>query len=241
MNTETTQTPARKVSPKAARIAALSASATLGLSAVMTAPAWAHDTLIASTPEADEVLAESPEEIVLEFSGDGLTVGDTITNDIWVLDEDDENWATEEPADVEGSTMSTDLAEDLPNGEYEVLYRVVYSDGHDEELSFSFEVDDPAADAAGQDETEAEDQAQDDAGQEGAQEDSPEQEGTNDETGEGSDPTPEPGLEDASDEEATQEDQFPVWAAAAIGAGAVAVVALIIVLVRKKLKQADEG
>ena len=37
----------------------------------------------------------------------------------------------------------------LPNGDYEVAYRVVYSDGHSEERSFDFAVDDPAAPAAG--------------------------------------------------------------------------------------------
>jgi copper resistance protein C len=121
----------------------VAALAAMSLGAVASAPAHAHDTLIASTPEADQVLEQSPDEVVLEFSGQGLTTGDAITNEILVLDSDEEDWASEEPADVEGSIMRTDLPEPLPNGEYEVRYRVVYSDGHDEELGFAFEVDAP--------------------------------------------------------------------------------------------------
>lgn len=126
----------------------IAALAAIGLGAVASAPAYAHDTLIASTPEADQILEEPPHEVVLEFSGAGLTTGDSITNDILVLDSDEENWASEEPAEVDDSTMRTDIPEPLPNGEYEVRYRVVFSDGHDEERGFSFEVDAPLAEGA---------------------------------------------------------------------------------------------
>ncbi|RJN31743.1 copper resistance CopC family protein [Nesterenkonia natronophila] len=121
----------------------IAALAGMSLGAVASAPAHAHDTLIASTPEADQVLEASPDEVVLEFFGEGLTTGDAITNEILVLGPEEEDWASEEPAEVEGSTMRTDIPEPLPNGEYEIRYRVVYSDGHSEELGFSFEVDAP--------------------------------------------------------------------------------------------------
>lgn len=123
------------------RMAAFAGIAALGLGGVIAAPASAHDSLIASSPEADEVLDESPDEVVLEFSGAGLTSGEGITNDIVLLDAEDRDWSAEEPAEVEGSVMRTDIPEPLPNGDYEVHYRVVYSDGHSEELSFGFEVD----------------------------------------------------------------------------------------------------
>lgn len=121
----------------------IAALAAVALGAAASAPAHAHDTLIASNPEADQVLEEPPHEVVLEFSGAGLTTGDSIANDILVLDSDEENWASEEPAQVDGSTMRTDIPDPLPNGEYEVRYRVVYSDGHGEEQGFVFEVDAP--------------------------------------------------------------------------------------------------
>lgn len=123
------------------RIGAGITAATLSLGALTIAPAHAHDTLINANPEEGEVLDEAPGEVVLEFSGSELTTGAGITNEILVLDSDDYDWASEEPAEVEGSTMSTDIPQQLPDGEYEVHYRVVYSDGHDEELSYSFEVD----------------------------------------------------------------------------------------------------
>lgn len=123
------------------RMTAFAGIAALGLGGVIAAPAYAHDSLIASSPEADEVLSESPGEVVLEFSGAGLTTGEGITNDIVVLDAQEQDWSAEEPAEVEGSVMRTEFPEPLPNGEYEVHYRVVYSDGHSEELSFGFEVE----------------------------------------------------------------------------------------------------
>lgn len=156
---------------RATRITALSATAGLGLAiTTMAAPAWAHDSLIASSPEADAVLQESPEEITLEFSGGGLTTGDSITNVIEVSDEDGENWEGE--TEIEGATMSTELVEELPGGDYTVAYRVVYSDGHAEEQSFGFEVAEsepeptpepsPEASAPGETETESAEPAEDD-------------------------------------------------------------------------------
>lgn len=104
----------------------------------MAAPAWAHDSLVSSSPEADEVLEESPEEVTLEFSGGGLTTGESIANVIAVSDDSGENWEGE--TEIEGATMWTELPEELPEGDYTVAYRVVYSDGHAEEQSFGFEV-----------------------------------------------------------------------------------------------------
>ncbi len=129
--------------PARLRPAVLAGAAALALGALIAAEAQAHDTLISSSPEEGETLTEPPAEVVLEFSGAGLTTGEAITNDIWLLDAEDENWASEEPAEVEGSTMRTEIPEPLPNGDYQVQYRVVYSDGHSEERSFNFEVDSP--------------------------------------------------------------------------------------------------
>lgn len=118
---------------------ALAGGAALLLGALSAAPAGAHDSLIGSTPEADEVLETRPEEIVLEFSGAGLTTGESVPNTIWVTDSEGEHW--EGDTETDGPTMWTELEEPLPDGEYEVLYHAVYSDGHSEELGFSFEVD----------------------------------------------------------------------------------------------------
>ncbi|MCH8570886.1 copper resistance protein CopC [Nesterenkonia sp. AY15] len=137
------RTPAHRTSTtwrqRAGRVTALSATAALGLAVTtMAAPAWAHDSLISSSPEAGDLLEASPEEVTLEFSGGGLTTGESITNIIAVSDEDGENWEGE--TEIEGATMWTELPAELPGGDYTVAYRVVYSDGHAEESSFDFEV-----------------------------------------------------------------------------------------------------
>ncbi|MDO5492643.1 MAG: copper resistance protein CopC, partial [Nesterenkonia sp.] len=136
------------------RLAAATAVGTLALGAGMltASPAWAHDTLISSTPEDGAEVTEPLEEVTLEFSGDGLTTGEGITNEIRVTDEDGDDLATE--TEVDGATMSTTFDEPLPDGEYDVVYRVVYSDGHDEEGELSFGVDagiEDGADAEGED------------------------------------------------------------------------------------------
>lgn len=210
---------------RTSRLLALSGAAALGLTAGVAAPAWAHDTLISSTPEAGEVLTESPEEIVLEFSGSGLTQGEDIPNEILVTDEDGQSWESEEPAEVESNTMTTDLQEPLPNGEYTVLYHVVYSDGHDEELSFEFEVDDPAAvDSEQADADEAEELTEEEA----AEADTPDV----------VDPASEEGP--AAEEGSTAEDDVPAWAPILFAGAGVLVVVTVLVLVRQKMKQAEQ-
>lgn len=217
------------------RLMALSGAAALGLSAAAAAPAWAHDTLISSTPEEGEVLTESPEEIVLEFSGSGLTQGEDIPNEILVRDAEGESWETEEPAEVEGSTMSTDLQDSLPNGEYTVTYHVVYSDGHDEELSFDFEVEDPAA--IDSSEAQAEEEVEEPSQEEMAEADTPDM----------ADPAAE---EEAAEDAAAQDaaageenpavqDDFPAWAPLVFAGAGVLVVVTVLVLVRQKMKQAE--
>lgn len=230
------QQPARRKRP----VGILSAAAGAALSGVLAgaiafaAPAWAHDTLIASTPEAGEVLEESPEEILLEFSGSGLTSSDSIPNTIWVTDADGEHW--EGDTEVEGSTMSTDLEDDLPDGEYEVLYRVVYSDGHSEEQSFGFEVAAGEADAEPADEAEGVTSAPAD---ESPTAESPAAESPQpSETADASDTA---GAEETENAEGTENTepagQSTAWWVG-IGIGAVALVALAVmfVVVRRRLR-----
>lgn len=218
--------PARTGRPRLSglsRAAGLGTAGAIGLSLAMAAPSWAHDTLIDSTPEDGEVLEESPEEIVLEFSGDGLTVGDEITNSIWVVGEDGENWEGE--TEVEGSAMSAPLEQELPNGEYEIVYRVVYSDGHSEELDLSFEVDAPE-DAAEEGEAEGSD-----AGQESSAEgDAPPGDGEEADQG-ASEEEPVGGMETGA-----EEGTVPGWALWGLVGAAIVVAALVAVTVRRKLK-----
>jgi hypothetical protein len=144
MNTHRTTTPAR--SPRTARgigagTAAVSAAVLL---AVATAtPAAAHDQLLSATPAAGTAVLEAPAEIGLEFSGD-LTTGQGIQNLVTVTDEDGHQWQ-DGAAQVAGPNLTAAVCEGLPNGEYTVDYRIVYSDGHSEEKDYEFTLEDPAA------------------------------------------------------------------------------------------------
>lgn len=218
---------ARRGLRRAAPLIAAAGGAALGLSALTAAPAWAHDELLSATPEAGAVLTESPEEITLEFTGDGLTEGENITNEIQVTDESGEGWETDTV--VDGATLSTALENELPDGEYEVVYRVVYSDGHDEEDSYSFEVELPEQDAdQGSGETEA----------------TAEEEDGDVEAAEAQSADADAGVEGDSDaaesDLATAEGQFPAWAAVLFSLGGVLVVILGVVLMRRKMTQVEE-
>lgn len=244
--TKTTNAPVRLPA------AALSAGAVLMLGAMTAAPAWAHDTMIGSTPEADAVLDESPEEIVLEFSGEGLTTGESIPNTIWVTDEEGEHW--EGDTEANGPTMRTELPESLPNGEYEVLYHAVYSDGHSEELDFSFEVDAAEVDDdAGSSPTE--DQtghtAEPDTAETGAETTGAEEPGADESADAGAAEEPsadetgadENGAEETSADSVAADDeggaQFPVALVLGIGGGVLVLMVVAMLLVRRKVTQGD--
>ncbi|GAA4841038.1 copper resistance CopC family protein [Garicola koreensis] len=248
--TKTTNAPVRLPA------AALSAGAVLMLGAMTAAPAWAHDTMIGSTPEADAVLDESPEEIVLEFSGEGLTTGESIPNTIWVTDEEGEHW--EGDTEANGPTMRTELPESLPNGEYEVLYHAVYSDGHSEELDFSFEVDaaevdddaesSPTEDQTGQ--TAEPDTAETGAETTGAATTGAEEPGADESADAGAAEEPsadetgadENGAEETSADSAADDEgggQFPVALVLGIGGGVLVLMVVAMLLVRRKVTQGD--
>ena len=135
-------TPVRRAARAAAGLALLPALVVAGA-----APAAAHDELIRTAPAVDETVTTAPSEVSLTFSGE-LIDGEGIQNLLQVRDADGNQWQSA-AGTVDGPTFSAPLCEGLPNGDYEVAYRVVYSDGHSEERSFDFAVDDPAAPAAG--------------------------------------------------------------------------------------------
>ena len=137
-----TARPRRRATRAAAGLTLLPALVVAGA-----APAAAHDELIRTAPVMDETVDAAPDRVALTFSGD-LIDGEGIQNLLQVRDADGNQWQAE-PGAVEGPTFSAPLCEGLPNGDYQVAYRVVYSDGHSEERSFDFAVDDPAAPAAG--------------------------------------------------------------------------------------------
>lgn len=109
--------------------------------------AHAHDVLVESTPEMGSTVETSPAEVRLRFSGTPLD-GEGLSNLIRVTDDQGNQWQDGE-ATVEGYELAIPLCEALPQGEYTVAYRVIYSDGHTGEERFSFTNADPNAPAEG--------------------------------------------------------------------------------------------
>jgi methionine-rich copper-binding protein CopC len=103
--------------------------------------------LLSTTPEAGSIATTAPTEVSLDFSGN-LISGQGIQNLVTVTDEAGHQWQDGD-AQVAGPALTSALCEGMPNGDYEVDYRVVYSDGHSEAKKYGFTLDDPAAPETG--------------------------------------------------------------------------------------------
>lgn len=107
---------------------------------LLTAPAAsAHDQLTSSEPIQDERVATAPSSITLRFSAPLLNLG----NEIRIVDAEAKNWALGASV-LTRETLSQPLAPDMPEGEYQVRWRVVSSDGHPINGAYSFLVGETA-------------------------------------------------------------------------------------------------
>lgn len=88
-------------------------------------PAAAHDELLSSSPAPNDLLELAPEEVALTFSDEVLTLGAMVL----VIGDDDTDWASGD-AVLEGTEVTTRVEAGMPDGAYEVRWRVVSSDGH---------------------------------------------------------------------------------------------------------------
>ncbi|MHA7146716.1 copper resistance CopC family protein [Arthrobacter sp. TmT3-37] len=115
-----------------ARIAALMvASASLLMGPV--GAATAHDELTASSPTADATVDVAPTEVVLTFTNPPSGIG----VDIIVSDSTGLAWS-EGPTRVVNNTATQALKSGAPAGTYTVQWRVVSSDDHPIEGTYSF-------------------------------------------------------------------------------------------------------
>lgn len=106
----------------------------LGVAAVavlaIAAPASAHDSLVSSTPAADERLQAAPESIVLTFSGELLVLGDsTLGAVVIVVDDNGRDWVSGD-VEVSGNTVTAPVDPGMPDAGYQVRWQVVSEDGH---------------------------------------------------------------------------------------------------------------
>src|SRR5699024_10234843 len=88
-------------------------------------PAQAHDSLVSSTPADGDHLDSPPDQVVLQFSAEPIDVG----GDILVIGPDGTDVAVSEP-EYSGREVTVDLDPDMPEGDFEIRWRIVSSDGH---------------------------------------------------------------------------------------------------------------
>ncbi|WP_413543316.1 copper resistance protein CopC [Citricoccus nitrophenolicus] len=118
-------------------------------------PASAHDAVTGTNPEDGQNLETAPEAIDIVFTDTPLSLGSQIR----VEDDQGENWAAGE-VEIAGNTASQALQPDTPAGEYTVTWRVVSSDSHPIEGTFSFTAAEAAAEPSSTPSTPASSQSQ---------------------------------------------------------------------------------
>ena len=138
------------VSPatRPASLLALCGALLLAALLALPVPAQAHDTLLSSDPEDGASLETSPEEITLTYSADVLEVSPLVR----ISDENGDELAEIVPT-VEGPVATATLEEPLPAGTHTVQWRVVSSDGHPIEGTFTLTVEQDAEEPAGAEDT----------------------------------------------------------------------------------------
>ena len=115
----------------AATLSAVGALTALGL-----VPAAAHDEVLSTSPEQGAVLESAPEQIELSYSGEIMDIG----HQVLVTGPDGQS-VTEGPLERDGSQVIQPLAETgSEEGTYQVVWRVVSSDGHPIEGTYTYEV-----------------------------------------------------------------------------------------------------
>lgn len=117
----------------------LAAAVSALAAALVAAPAFAHDALVASDPAADDHLDTAPTEVVLTYSAAVIEGSASIA----VVDAEGTDWVAGDPAITE-TEVTVPLDASMPDGAYEVRWRVASSDGHPIEGLIPFTVGDVA-------------------------------------------------------------------------------------------------
>lgn len=202
-----------------AAVAAL-ALAALAVLAPFAPAANAHDQVTFTAPAEAEHLDTAPAEVTMQFTDELIAVGALML----VVDGSGKDWA-DGPMAVDGATVVQPLKTGLPDGTFDVRWRVVSADGHPISGTFPFSVgDEPPAEAPG---------AGDPAAGEGAHEGA--HEGADEGGTHSASEHPDAHAEASADAET---DGLPLWGVGLIGAGiglaAFAALALIARLRRRK-------
>ena len=117
--------------PRRARAALVAAA----LLALLATPARAHDQLIESDPAAGQTLETSPAALTLTFSADILDLSSQV-----VVTDAAGQVVLDAPGAIDGTVLTVEIEHPFDAGEYLVTWRVVSSDGHPIDGTFSFTV-----------------------------------------------------------------------------------------------------
>ena len=112
--------------------AALAVGSLLGMN-----PAAAHDELVSTNPTDGATLTEAPASLELTYSGDIMDVDGA--NQVRVTNAAGESVTDGDP-EVDGTVVTQDLATAAADDTYTVTWRVVSSDGHPIQGTFTYTV-----------------------------------------------------------------------------------------------------
>ena len=132
----------RRAAAAALALAVLAALAVLG---PFVPAADAHDQVTYTAPAESEQLDTAPADVTMQFTDEVIAVGALML----VVDESGEDWV-DGPMAIDGATVVQPLKTGLPDGTFDVRWRVVSADGHPISGTFRFSVgDEPPAEAPG--------------------------------------------------------------------------------------------
>ena len=115
-------------------VSALLGAAVLGSLLLGTVgPASAHDAAESTSPAEGATVATPPDKVSITFNNNPLSVG----SQVLVNDAAGSNWA-DGPVEIVDNVVSQKLKSGAPAGQYTVVWRVVSSDAHPIEGSFTF-------------------------------------------------------------------------------------------------------
>lgn len=113
-------------------LAALAGATLIGVN-----PAAAHDEIVSTNPAEGTSLAEAPRQLELTFSGEIMEMDGA--NQVRVTNAAGESVTQGEP-EVKGKTVTQSLQTNTTDDTYTVAWRVVSSDGHPIQGTFTYDV-----------------------------------------------------------------------------------------------------
>ena len=97
----------------------------IGAAVGVATPVQAHDQIISTSPSEDGHVDTAPAEVSMVYTDSLIEVGAVVL----VMDDTDKDWA-DGPVALDGPNATQAIKPGIPDGIYQVRWRVVSSDGH---------------------------------------------------------------------------------------------------------------